>query len=356
MSMIPRSWKASPWWLPGGMSAQQDALLDILAVAHQERLDPCPLITLLASEQRWPGRRKLDLLAMRMRAGAQPIYALEQTPDALPDAEVLALRFALQSGTLSETYHELLTLRRAVHARRDTAWAQTLAYFGTILLFICFMTTLLATFVVPTFHEIWEELGLPENFFQWSFAQTFSILGQTPALIGLSLVVFGTLFVILRRPIMRTLNRTYASRLFGSVTRMRIAQVLRLLASSEQAGRPTGSALSTLARYHFDSNIRRKLLFARNEVEQGESAWESLRLAGLLRAPEAASITRASPSTSRAWLMRRLAGWMESHVSRQRAFWLSLLHPALVLLCGLGVMWIALVFFGYLVSLTTSLT
>ena len=45
-------------------------------------------------------------------------------------------------------------------------------------------------------------------------------------------------------------------------------------------------ASSTLARYHFDPAIRNKLLFVRNEVEQGADTWQSMATVGLLSTSE----------------------------------------------------------------------
>ena len=65
-----------------------------------------------------------------------------------------------------------------------------------------------------------------------------------------------------------------------------------------EAGRPLPAAISTLARYHFDKSVREKLLFARNEIEQGADDWTSLTESRLLTPQEASALANSSSSRS----------------------------------------------------------
>ena len=83
---------------------------------------------------------------------------------------------------------------------------------------------------------------------------------------------------------------------FGPMRDWRSAEVLQRLGAVTAGGRPLPSALSTLARYHFDPAIRHKLLFARNEVEQGADLWQSLATVRLVNPAEATVMEVATRS------------------------------------------------------------
>ena len=147
-------------------------------------------------------------------------------------------------------------------------------------------------------------------------------------------------------------RRWFASRLFRFVAERRSAQLLRLLATASDAGRPLAGSMSTLARYHFDRAIRAKLLFARNEIELGAEPWSSLATARLLSIDESTSLAKFDVSLkTRSWLMQQLAKVKEDKVRQRISIVSSFIHPAIIVLLGLLVLWIALACFGSLVDM-----
>jgi type II secretory pathway component PulF len=89
-----------------------------------------------------------------------------------------------------------------------------------------------------------------------------------------------------------------------------------------------------LARYHQDASLRRKLLFVRNEVEQGASLWPTLQRVKLLTAAEVALVQSAEKVGNCAWAMAQLAMLKRRRVRRRLEFLGQLLHPAAVLVLG----------------------
>ena len=104
LERIGPTWYLSPWWRIDSTTAKQNSLFQLLSIAHTERLDHVSLIDSFAREHRGWYRRRLMQLAKRLRTGCPMIVAIEQTPDVLSDDQVLALRFASQSGSLSQTF------------------------------------------------------------------------------------------------------------------------------------------------------------------------------------------------------------------------------------------------------------
>jgi type II secretory pathway component PulF len=89
-----------------------------------------------------------------------------------------------------------------------------------------------------------------------------------------------------------------------------------------------------LARYHHDPNLRQKLLFVRNEVEQGADLWHTLRAVKLLTPAEAELMETSEKVGNRPWAIGQLAMCKRRRM-RRRLEWLSqLIEPFAVLLLG----------------------
>lgn len=334
------------------LSSVQFSLLRLLSVTHTERLDLAPLVAHLANEHRGASRRRLRQLADRLNSGTPLVAALEQTPDALNDEDVLTLRFASQSGLVSAALEALVEQAAAESRRVSFRIRQAVVYFSCVFLVVALVTCFLMLFVAPTYQSLADDFGwdLEENVA--GLVALVNCLGMMaryfPFGILLLLVLLGLLWVL--KPF-RLFRRAIASRLVEPVAQLRSAHLLRMLSLATDAGRPLPGSLSTLARYHFDRNVRAGLLYARNEVEQGAEAWTSLSTARLLTEKEATALAESPTTRTRTWLMRRLAGWKEEQVRHRSDVWSSLVHPAIVLLFGAFVLWVALAFMGFLSEL-----
>ncbi len=130
---------------------------------------------------------------------------------------------------------------------------------------------------------------------------------------------------------------------------------MQMLANSVEAGRPMPSAISTLARHHFDRHIRQKLLLARNEVEHGIDAWKSLVDARLISPQEMNAITQARSTQSRAWTLRELARTKLRRVAGRSGGRAQFVQPAFTLIFAAAVLLVAGAMFGYLANMIHSL-
>ncbi len=129
------------------------------------------------------------------------------------------------------------------------------------------------------------------------------------------------------------------------------AEILQLLSQAVEAGRPLPAAISTLARYHFDKSVREKLLFARNEIEQGADVWTSLTESRLLTPQEASALANSSSSRSRVRAMRRLADWKQNTVIRRNENVVALVQPIMTLFFAAIVLLIGTAIFGVLTQM-----
>ena len=153
----------------------------------------------------------------------------------------------------------------------------------------------------------------------------------------------------------RFFRRVVAPHLTMAPKSSRSSFILHLLSISSNAGRPLSGALSTLAKYHYDKNVRQRLLFARNEMEQGVNDWQSLSEAELLTSAEAKALVASPDNKARVWLLERLAQLKSDRARRTSSTMLAIAHPVAILIFGSIVLFIFIAFFSMNFKLIQSL-
>ncbi|MGV3485763.1 MAG: type II secretion system F family protein [Planctomycetaceae bacterium] len=344
------TWRSTPWWQVESYRAKQESLLRLLAVAHEQRLDPTPLIRNLASEHRGAFRRRLFRLAARLESGTPLVSALEQTPDVMSDQDLLAIRFAIQSGTLAATYQSLLERPSDTWLRARTRIREFCVYGGTMVIVMSSLIAYMFAFVLPRMMQFGDELG-PPSCRPLSLRWLFGTYDHAGWFIVLLLLVAVALAAFGLAPVRRFFTRRLAARLLSPVARLRTAEMLQMLSIATEAGRPVPASISTLARYHFDPNSRSKLLFARNEVEQGTDVWTSLADAKLLSSSEAHALAVATSNRSRSWTMRRLVQWKRQQVFQGTETAVMFARPFLTLIFAALVLTLCYSMFEFLTEL-----
>jgi len=314
----------------------ENSLLGLLCVANQERLLLAPLIEAFATEHRGRIRDQLKRLAQRVRSGTSLIESLEQTRGVLSDEKLLQLRFAFHAGTIGDSL-EALSHREADSANdMRLQFKRTLLAEGLNFLIVLIAASPIILYLVPTYLQLWSDIDIPAT-------TSAKFLNSIPAFLthyaGSILTAFVTLGLCmwLLKP-MQWFRRRYASRWFSPIANLRSATLLRILSTSAIEGRPLPGSLSTLARYHYDANVRSKLLYARNEVEQGVEPWSSLSNTGILTPGETKALREASNSRVQSWLMLQFAHAKEDRVYQRVSILLSFVHPVMTLLFGIVVL------------------
>jgi type II secretory pathway component PulF len=335
----------------------QHSLLRLLSVAHRERLEVAPLISNLAEEHRGGYRRLLRRLAARLADGTPLVDALEQTPDVLPDQSLLAIRFASQTGTLAPTYEHGVENCDAAPSQARASIRQTVFYTIVTLLILILSVSFLLVFIIPVLAEMSEQLVLDEIGLEmpWSL-EAIVTAGHTVSNYA-PLFILGLLLIawLIWSPSSRRFVRGLVpTRWVRGIAQARSAEILRLLSFAVEAGRPLPAAISTLARYHYDKTVRQRLLFARNEMEQGAEVWTSLADAELLTPDEANALAGATSSQSRVWTMRRLAGSKHASVVRRSDTLVAFVQPTVTVLFAVIVLLIASGMIGFLARMIHS--
>ncbi|MCA9236866.1 MAG: type II secretion system F family protein [Planctomycetales bacterium] len=348
-------WRLSPWWPGEGRAARQRTLLKILAAGVQQRANLGALVGALAEEHAWFYRRRLKQLAARLHAGTPLADAVEQTPGALSNAGVLAARFGSQSGTLAASLGELA-------ARDQTATYAIRRRFRTARLYVIGMAiaagvvvAFLLVHIAPNFVEIFNDFDLEIS----RVFNAFIEFGRVVAGLALPLVMaaacVGAWMLVSRSLRWRPLLSSIAPRLIRPLASLRIGDLWGHLATAAAAGRPLEGAVSTLARYHYDPPIRRKLLFVRNEIDHGADLYESLAAVRLASAEEVQALRHAPVDEGPAWTLRQLAAARRQRTFNRAENALDFLFPVVVIFVGAGVLFVALAIMTPLVQLTEGL-
>lgn len=352
---LPRlaTWLATPWWPADTLAAKQRSLLRLLAVAAEERLDAADLVNCLTEEQRFFYRQRLRRLARRLASGLPLADALEQTPGALSDQQALAVRFGEQSGLLPTTLADLLDASQQDATKITARLHQVTAYLTAIIATIVLMLMYYCIMIIPSFQSIFYD-------FELELPRPMQLLISCCIFVerywyGWLLVGLGLVWLLRSERSRRFFRRQVWSRIVPPVARLRSADLLDLLSITLKSGRPLAGALSTLARYHYDSFIRQKLLFVRNEVEQGADIWTSLATTGLLTPAEAYALECSTSNESRAWSMRQLAQLKRGRVARQIELSVGVLQPLLILALAAVVLFIAVACLSPLVNMVSAL-
>lgn len=341
-------------WLGDSLACQQRSLVRMLSVAQRERLELAPIVRCLAEEHRGSYRRLLKRFARRLDAGVALVDALEQTPDVLDDDAVLALRFGSQSGTTQAAFEMLLSRDIPGDTAPSQNFKQVWAYWVVLACSIVFLLVVMMVLIAPTFKKMFDEFGLNLPYaLQLLIAVCDGFAKYAALWILLGIVVLGLFWSSATR---RFFRRKLAPIFVQPIAQMRRAELLKLLAVGVDSGRPIAGSLSTLARYHFDYRVRQRLLFARNEIEQGVEVWQGLTQAELLTAKQAVAVTSAPSTEIRAWTLRQLAAGMQVAAQQRTSLGFALIQPLIVIVFGAIVMFIFVSFFSVLIALISSLS
>jgi type II secretory pathway component PulF len=332
-------------------------LLHVLAIIcqpHQdEQLSAGTILRLHSRDEAFTYRRRLRKLAKRIEQGQSLPDALEQTPDILTDQQVLAIRLASQSGTLTSAIQQLIE-SQAVGERPESEVRAIRNYLFVVGFVSLLVIVFLQAIVIPTLRSMIEEF---EGQLVWpirwlSHPTVDSLIYWAPILFLLAILLQ---WLSAKAGWMRWLKR----RLFSFVSRRQhlsnMSETLLLLASSMQSGRPALGALATLARYHPDSRVRNQLLVARNELDFGGGLPAGLLKAGLIPESSANALSHLDLNTEQGWLIDQIAQSNLQDVQDQRAIVRTLWVPVFITVLGFIVLLFSLALICSLIRLILSI-
>ena len=279
--------------------------------------------------------------------------ALEKTPYGLSDSVVLSLRFGSQSGTLGQTYEQLIENEKPLVGESRTTQGNARGYWAVMAGTMALILTFYMFFIMPTYKKMFDEFELTLPIVLRRLLILLELVSSNLLLVVLACFALGWLVWSYRSR--RFFRREVADRLFGRSSLLRSSQLLWMLSVAVEAGRPLAGSLSTLAKYHFDKKIRQRLLSARNEVEQGVPAWTSLVDAKIISPEEFQALSGAANSRDQAWTLRRIAK-VKHEIANQRVLVrTAFINPFVILIFASVVLWICFSLLSVLANLISKL-
>ena len=274
---LPAIWRSAT-------ARQRNSLLRLIAVSIEQNAPLVPLLENWAEDERGYQRVRLRKLAAVLKSGRSLPEAIEEVSGVLRDEDVLAIRFDAQMGTRTAAVRQLLD-RDDLNSPNPTHQVRgDLIYVASVTGAALLVIPFLYLKIVPVYQKMMQEFSTPvPAAFVWSL-QAARIFVSFWWVLALACLVLG--WCIISTKAGRFIRHSVFDRWFRSLRELHAADVLRKLEIATTAGRPIPGALSTLARYYFAPQIRHKLLFVRNEVEQGANVWQSMAAVDLISPPE----------------------------------------------------------------------
>lgn len=350
--MFPTLRRSFPWGRRTSL-AQRLSLLRLIAVGSELHLPLSPLLDAWADDERGIQADRVRRLAGLIAEGMPLPDAVEEVRGALRDEDVLAIRFGAQSGTLARSLRASLDdaaerLSADAHPFRDT-----LVYAAVVAALFLGISIFYFVKIVPAINVILSDYNVDRPA-PLTWAIQMSQVAERYWWLW-TLLIFGSIWYVRSARTGRFLGQPIWIRRLSKLRDLRSAEVLRKLSVAADAGRPIAGAISTLARYHFDPPTRHKLLFVRNEVEQGAEVWPSMASAGLLTAPDVTVLDAAERLGNRPWALKQLADGKERRADRWLKTLADLTMPVVVVVLGAFVLLQGLSLFVPLVHLLFTL-
>jgi protein transport protein HofC len=335
-------------------STRQDSLLWVLAIASERRMPLAPAVMAFADQYRGRAFARIMDLAAQLNWGTILPEALERSPKLVSRDATLLAWVGQAAGKLPQALR-LAATTRTTQLPIWTAIAARLSYVLGILLAMQVIGSFILYFIMPKFEAIFRDFGqsLPQVTIFVIDASHFLIkygfFSSAIALVEVGLLIF--------LPFSFLGWGNYNVPLFDRLFRRRhTALVLRSLALVAEGGRPITLGISTLANHYPTEWVRRRLIRAESDVQDGADWVESLERYGLIRSAEGDVLKSATSVGNLGWALRELAETTERRLATRFQMIVQALFPLAVLALGLLVFIMAMAYFMPLVQLIMGLT
>lgn len=301
----------------------QRILLNVLAVADRDGIDPVPLIFSLAEELTSTDKRRTLELAEKMAEGVQAVDALELVPNSLPASCVLALRLARDEGALSRLYSVLLDRYHGNEAEPsscDEHFVPVLARMSGRVFAIVLIISFIMLKIIPEFQKMMEEFQTePPPEFRL-FLRVFDVVTQfwfVPFLLMLCVLPFC--FTCFLGYFRRWRPLKWRQRTFSTAVNRR-----RSLALMAQGSNSLKSKIAMILESVSLTRIFPRLSAASERIDEGQNIWESFAAEKIISKRESKALALTTTGDTQAWLLRWSAADQETRRATRRSFLLTL--------------------------------
>lgn len=334
--------------------AIQLGFLQILRGAVVSNRPLANTFTALAEEYRGGARRDIRRIASQLESGVPLPTACEQCPELLDNETILTIRLGVHSGLLVPALDKLIEIQRDRLRNRATKPRVDRFYWISMAIVTLILWSGLMFFIYPTMGKMYEEFGMNLPTKLRLLGSVWNVYSRLWPFVFLALFFFFTIGFAKRweRWLFRNLGQW-----LGLHTLVQSPPVtLDWIALALRHETPLLASFSTMAKYHYHRDTRRRLLEARNDMELGTPTWDALYNVKLLSATELQFMKSYEDREMKAYFLEKQAQQLRNYQDRRAALRVVLSNPLLTLAFGCFVGLICIAFFEILVSLITSLT
>ena len=277
------------------LTAQQRALLSLLATAEIHQLDPKTLLTGFAEETQSITVHKF---AEKLSPGVHPLDVAKEFDDLMPKACHTALKSSRASGTLSSFYRSWLSqsVDDRVHwVRHENTNAALIGRLVLRTLICVWLLTFIALFVIPEHMKMYEEFGLEFNKTATTFFWALDLFAKVTPL----LFIIGSCVCIYIIGFRRSIIKNYFRRWFPGKWRQVVLPKPIL--------RRKLMAWDLLGFRGLSQSINGETAGGEENNEAPQTDWDALVSSRQLGSREAAVMKSASSLETQAWLLRNMA-------------------------------------------------
>ncbi len=270
----------------------------------------------------------------------------------------LQLQAAVNSDTFSESLARLaISQSRALGEQHQEIGYSILAYpllLVTVLLGCC---GFVMYYIIPKFKKIFDDFGteLPE--------MTKTAIHVSDFIVNYWYLIAVPLVAVLALARQYLVNVRHTSEAAAIVdllgrfhVRLHAPEILRSLATAISSGQPITAAVKVFAQQPGPPLVQTTIDTFIRRVQQGEAAWDELRVLGILRGSEQKVIESAMRAGNLPWALDTLADNLERRWTYRFNLFGSVLRPVLVLAVSIPIGYFAIAMFMPMIKLLNDLS
>jgi type IV pilus assembly protein PilC len=334
--------RSSTWedLIEGGVTVKDKALFaNKLAALVDAGVPIIRSLDLLRTQQRSAKmRRALTAITSDINQGETLGQSMRRWPQVFDTLSVAMVEAGEVGGVLDETLKRLATLLEET-ARLQNQIRGALGYPIAVLVIAILVFLGMTIFLIPTFAEIFKELGAELPLFTQMMLNLSNLLRSGFSIILMGLILLGVYlfsrFYATQKGRRQVDGLTLILPLFGDlIQKTATAQFCRTLSSLSRAGVPILQALEVVREATNNTVIGDAILSSRNEVSEGLPLSSALRMKNVFPDMAISMLAIGEETGEMDTMLSKVADFYEDEVTTTVKTLTSLIEPVMIVIVG----------------------
>jgi type IV pilus assembly protein PilC len=334
--------RSSTWedLIEGGVTVKDKALFaNKLAALVDAGVPIIRSLDLLRTQQRSAKmRRALTAITSDINQGETLGQSMRRWPQVFDTLSVAMVEAGEVGGVLDETLKRLATVLEET-ARLQNQIRGALGYPIAVLVIAILVFLGMTIFLIPTFAEIFKELGAELPLFTQMMLNLSNLLRSGFSIILMGLILLGVYlfsrFYATQKGRRQVDGLTLILPLFGDlIQKTATAQFCRTLSSLSRAGVPILQALEVVREATNNTVIGDAILSSRNEVSEGLPLSSALRMKNVFPDMAISMLAIGEETGEMDTMLSKVADFYEDEVTTTVKTLTSLIEPVMIVIVG----------------------